>query len=261
METLASRELAHLSNVEYFREMTRRSGGRVLDAQGLTCVASPHEDVHLLNSAFATDREFPAEGVLDQALEFFSQAGRRFSFHALADRDDDLAEQALGLGFTNGGEADPLQLRMAAPVEVAVPPGLELRQVNDPQGVADLTAVCQDAHRHYGFAEDMFPTLYARPALAIGPPLRAWVGYEEDRPVATGTIFLTHGVAYLGWIATVRDRGRSGLGSTITAWLIQRAQELGAPATVLVASPMGAAVYRRLGFVDVGGLRSFLAPG
>ena len=128
MERLdAGRELAHQSNVEYFRELTRRSGGRVLDADGLTCVASPHPDPHLLNAAFATDRDFPAHDFFDRARDFFARAERRYSFHALVGRDEDLVARALKLGFTGGEEPDPLQVREAAPIKVAVPPGLELR--------------------------------------------------------------------------------------------------------------------------------------
>lgn len=254
------RVLAHESNVEYFREMTRRSGGRVLDADGLTCVTSPHPDPHLLNAAFATDRDFPADDLLDRALDFFARAQRPFSFHALVGRDEDLVQRGLQLGFTLGGEPDPLQVRNAAPIRSAFPPGVDLQRVRDEAGVAQVAAVCADSHRHYGFPEDMFPTLFARPAVAIGPHLQAFVASQDDRPVATGTLFLTHGVAYLGWIATVRDRGRSGLGSSMTAWLVNRGQRLGAQGSVLLASPMGAPVYRRLGFVDVGGLRQLRAP-
>ena len=101
----------------------------------------------------------------------------------------------------------------------------------------------------------MFSTLFARPAVAIGPHLQAFVAYEAERPIATGTLFLTHGVTYIGWIGTAREHGRRGLGSSLTAWLVNRGHSLGAHGSVLLASPMGAPIYRRLGFVDVGGLQ------
>ncbi len=256
----AGRELVHQSNIEYFRELTRRSGGQVMDVDGLTCVASPHPDPHLLNAAFATDRDFPADDFISRALDFFAGAQRRFSFHALVDRDEDLVAQALKLGFVPGGDPDPLQIREAAPISTDLPHGIELRPVLDAPGVSDLTEICRVSHKRYGFPDDMFPTLFARPAAAIGPHLHAVVAYEVDRPVATGTLFLTHGVTYLGWIATVPDCGRRGLGSSLTAWMVSHGYELGGHHSVLLASPMGTPVYRRLGFADVGGLQPLLSP-
>ena len=257
----AGRELAHLAHVEYCRDLTRRSGGRVLDEDGLTCLAAPHPDPHLLNVAFATDREQPAHDLFDLARAFFARAERRFSFQALVGRDEDLVDRARRLGFVGDGEPDPLQARAAAPITPIDPPGVEIRPVLDAAGVADLVLVAQAAHRAYGFPDDLFPTLFARPAAAIGPHLHAVVAYANGRPVATGTVVLTHGVSYLGWIATVPDHERGGLGSMVTAWLVARGDELGARGSVLLASPMGAPVYRRLGFVDVGGLIGLVSPG
>ena len=62
------------------------------------------------------------------------------------------------------------------------------------------------------------------------------MAYADGRPVATGTVVLTHGVSYLGWIATVPDHGRGGLGSMVTAWLVARGDELGGRGSVLLAS-------------------------
>ncbi|MGB9377596.1 MAG: GNAT family N-acetyltransferase [Mycobacteriales bacterium] len=244
-------ELAFLSNLEYFRELTRRSGGTVLDEDGVTCFASPHPFPFLVSGAFRTDPSRPPADVLEHLGRFRASRGRSLPLSALGGRDDDLIEAALEVGWTLGESPDPLQVLDRQRLEGHDVAGIAFRPVVDAAGVADLTAVCQGAHAAYGFPDDLFATLFARPEAVIAAHIRAVVGYDGDAPVATATLFLTHGVAYVGWIAVLDDHQRRGLGAAATAVVTNDGFDRGAQCTVLVASPMGAPLYRKLGFVDV----------
>ena len=253
-------ELAFLSNLEYFRELSRRSGGTVLDEGGVTCYASPHPMPFLVNGAFRTDAAAAPAEVLSRSHEFFAQRGRDYHLMALAGRDDDLIAAAAEAGYTVEEGGDPVQVLTTGPVTGFDVPGVEFRAVTDADAVDDYIAVCVDAHAAYGFPEDLFPTIFARPAAMLAPHLYPVVGYDGDRPVATATAFLSHGVAGIGWVAVVRDEHRRGLGAAVTATVTNLGLELGGRGATLMASPMGAPVYRRMGFVDVGLVRGLSAP-
>jgi hypothetical protein len=245
-------ELAFLSNLEYFRELTRSSGGTVLDQDGMTCFASPHPMPFLVSGVFRTDTAASPADVLVRARDFFGPLGRSVALSALVGRDDDVISAAVAAGFTASGDPDPLQVLGRQRLDGYDVSDIDFRTVTDDAGIAALITVCREAHASYGFPDDLFPTLFARPATVLAPHLHTVVGYDGADPVATATLFLTHGVAYVGWISVVAGQQRRGLGAAATAAVVNLGFELGARCTTLLASPMGAPVYRRLGFRDVG---------
>lgn len=248
------------AHVEYLRRLTTGSGGTVVEDGGVTCFVSPHPMPFLVNVAVRTDPAGdPGESLL-RAQDFFSGRGRGYQFLALDGRDDDLLAAAGAVGHAVDPDRDPVQALTTGPLSGFEVADLDLRRVTDAGGVHDYTAVCVDAHAAYGFPADFFPTIFTRPEAVIGEGLQPIVGYEDDRPVASATVLMTGGAAYLGWVAVVRDRHRAGLGAGITAAATNLGLGLGADAAVLMASPMGAPVYRRMGYVDVGALRSITPP-
>lgn len=246
-------ELAFLSNLAYFRELTRESGGTVLDQNGSTCYASPHPMPFLVSAAYRTDPAMAPALVLAQAQTFFAPLGRPAILTALAGRDDDLIAHAVDAGFVDAG-SEPLQVLPRQRLDGYDVAGVQFRTVTDESGVADYISVARASHASYGFPDDLFPTLFARPATMLTPHVQAFVGYAGTAPVAVGTLYLTHGVAYVGWISVIPSERKRGLGAGVTAAVVNRGLELGASCATLVASPMGAALYRRLGFADVGAL-------
>jgi len=217
-------------------------------------VALPSPDGVLVNAILRVDP------VVD-AAEVLREADRRFvtgyEVVTVVDRDDDLFDLAVGLG-AHGGGRDPIQV-LADPSSVGketVPSSIELRTVTDVAGVADVARVNGEATALYGFPDDLFPTVFAEPASVLAEDVEAVVAYANGQPVATAQVFF-HGVpAYVGWVATTAAAMRGGLGTLVTRDVIARARMRGASTVSLMASPMGAPVYRRIGFSDVAWLRS-----
>jgi hypothetical protein len=97
------------------------------------------------------------------------------------------------------------------------------------------------------------------PATMLARHIAAVVAYDQDGPVATASAMATHGSAYIVWVGTPQRAMRRGLGEAVTRAATVAGVEFGARWTALSASPMGAPVYRRMGFVDVGHLASRVA--
>jgi GNAT superfamily N-acetyltransferase len=136
-----------------------------------------------------------------------------------------------------------------------------LRPVTTPTAVADVAAVTTDAHQAYnGFPSDLFEVLFARPATVLSADMHAVVAYDNGGPVATAEVFMHDRLAYVGWVAVVRAATGRGLGWLVTEEVVTEALRRGAAAAVLMGSPMGAPLYRKMGFVDVGKLTNAYAP-
>ena len=93
-------------------------------------------------------------------------------------------------------------------------------------------------------------------ALLLAPdsPLRLYLGYLEDQPVATAELTLTADAAGVYNISTGQPwRGR-GIGTALTAWAMREGSREGRGIAVLQAAPAGVGVYRRLGFEAFGEL-------
>ncbi len=105
----------------------------------------------------------------------------------------------------------------------------------------------------------------AHSELGLGPgsPLRQFVGWLGDRPVAGATVYLDEpsGTAGIYHVDTLADVRGQGFGRAITAGALAAAQEAGYPMGVLSASTLGTPVYLRLGFRIVGGIVYFVGGG
>lgn len=84
--------------------------------------------------------------------------------------------------------------------------------------------------------------------LGLALPVRHYLGYLEDMPVATSSLYLGAGVAGVMFVATIPEARGRGLGSAMTLAPLQEARALGYRAGILQSSEMGYKVYQRLGF-------------
>lgn len=93
-------------------------------------------------------------------------------------------------------------------------------------------------------------TVYS--GLPFGPDrsLRLYPGTISGKPVATTALLLAAGVASINWVVTIPSFRQQGIGAAMTLMAAREARSAGYRIGVLVASPMGINIYRRLGFKE-----------
>jgi hypothetical protein len=256
----ARTELAISSHLDFFRYASpREAGGAVHEEDGLLLYAGPHPlPVLFVNGAFRVAPGLGAVEVLDRARAFFRGRRRGFSVGGLVGRDDDLIEAAEDAGMTAFGDPAPLMLLGEPLAPVEVPPDVRMERATTPEHVADAAAVCADAYSVYGMPADVASACLT-PRTLLAAQTATVVAYDDDGPVATASAMTTRGVGYVAWVGTAQRAMRRGLGDAVTRAAVAAGFDLGARETALVASGMGAPVYRRMGFVDVGYLTSRMA--
>lgn len=127
--------------------------------------------------------------------------------------------------------------------------GLRVERLTE---VDELTVWAQTLGRGFGEGvkeAEWVASVYRR--LGVADPWRHYVGYLEDEPVATATVFLAAGVAGLYFVMTVPEARRRGIGAAITAAVLREARDSGLEYAVLGSSPSGHSVYAGLGFREL----------
>jgi GNAT superfamily N-acetyltransferase len=140
----------------------------------------------------------------------------------------------------------PIMVRLPGAALPAPPPELRVVEAVDAATIADGERIMVD-----GGPIAVFQPLRAGSMLdtrILGGPLRMWVGYVNDRAIATATGFSDARVNGLYGVVTIPEGRGRGYGTALTARAI--AAEPALPA-VLTASTAGYGMYMRLGFTEV----------
>jgi hypothetical protein len=104
----------------------------------------------------------------------------------------------------------PLLLRPAGgPPPPPVPPGLRAERVTGVEGLRDWERVAVDGFP-YRELQPYRPGVLLDERVLADERLRLWVGYEGDRPVCMGTLFVDAGVAAFSLGVTLPEARRRG---------------------------------------------------
>jgi ribosomal protein S18 acetylase RimI-like enzyme len=237
---------AILNEQELWREMVRWSGGLVHEQAGLLFVAGPSS---YLRVAIRMDAGVDAIATLRRAAEFFDASEGAHIVLVREPDDSDLARAALAVGYTPAWTEHPMALH-EPPDQSPLTGDVEVRVVSTPEQVLDYGTVVAEANDDPGERERAGLLFHDRTILV--PHIAAFVAYRDGAPVSCAMTLVSHGVAGVFYVATIASARRRGLGDALTRDAARAGFELGARAAWLGASEMGADLYRRIGFSDLG---------
>ncbi len=246
MPTTDVAHAAVLNEQELWREMVRWSGGVVHEEHGLLFVAGPSS---YLRVAIRMDARVDATRAVRRAREFFGAPDPGHLVLVREPDDADLAQAATAAGYRPAWAEQSMALH--EPPDLA-PPATEvdLRVVSTPGHVLDYGKVVAEANDDPGERERA--GLLFHDSTIIAPHIAAFVAYLDGTPVSCAMTLVSDGVAGVFYVATVESARRRGLGDALTRTAARAGFQLGARAAWLGASEMGAGLYRRIGFSDLG---------
>jgi GNAT superfamily N-acetyltransferase len=188
----------------------------------------------------------------------YGQGALPFSVHTRAHVDGELEAELETRGFHEIAVTPGMTLHAGARAQVDSPDGLVMRSVADDDDRAAYADVMAEAYAVYGTPEESTQAFFARMESVRGPTTHAYLGWFEDRAVSGATLYLSHGIGGIGWVGTRPSAFGRGYGTALTWRVVQEGFRLGVPWLNLQASPMGVAVYRRLGFETPTQYRMFI---
>jgi ribosomal protein S18 acetylase RimI-like enzyme len=235
-----------LNEHELWRDMVRWSGGLVHEQDGLLMVAGPSS---YLRVAIRLDAAVDGAEAVRRAGEFFVASEGDHIVLVREPDDADLARAAHAAGYTPAWTERPMALH-DPPQPSQLAGDIEVRAVSSPEEVLAYGKVVAEANDDPGERERAGLLFHDQTILA--PHIAAFVAYLDGEPVACAMTLVSHGVAGVFYVATVEKARRRRLGDALTRMAARAGFELGARAAWLGASEMGADLYRRIGFSDLG---------
>lgn len=242
--------------VEMYRQMTRvTAGGRIVECDGLTLCETPLGTV-TTNMAIVCGRP-SADAVATATAEVYR--GRPFSVWTRAHVDGALEDALRTAGWLELASSPGMSLSTATTIPPVQAP-LTVRPVSDDADRAAYAAIMAEAYALYGAPVESTEAFFAALASVCGPTTQAFVGWCDGAAVAGAMLYVSHGIGGVGWVGTRPAAFSRGFGATVTWAVVAEAQRRGVPFVSLQASPMGAPVYRRMGFDEPTAYRMFVAP-
>ena len=236
-----------LNMQEMYREMARWTpGGFVVERRGLVMVGAPHGTV-VTNMAIVAGRT-DVDTIVRETELVYGRGGLPFSVHTRAHVDVELEAALAASGFSEITATPGMVLRAAAARAVATPTGLQIRPVLTDDDRAAYGEVMAEAFAVYGSPEASTIAFFARMEAVSGPTTQAFLGLVGSDAVAGATLYVSHDIGGIGWVGTRPRAFGHGYGAAVTWRVVAEGLERGVPALSLQASPMGAPVYRRMGF-------------
>jgi ketosteroid isomerase-like protein/ribosomal protein S18 acetylase RimI-like enzyme len=241
---------------EMFREIVRLGrGAEAVETPRYSMAFSPNgtsfHNMVMVRDAIAADE------LLAAVRDFYVRQRRVFSIWTR-----DHADQALEAALRERGLMElvsmPAMALLDDPGTRCEPAGLEIRPATDEQGRRDYLHVTAEAYATFqqprALTEDVFVALES----VCAPHVQGFVGYAEGAPVAAAAVYVTHGVAGIGWVGTVPAcRGR-GYAEAVTWAAIREGFRRGGAFANLQASPLGRPIYERMGFITPSQYRAWV---
>jgi len=232
---------------EMFRDIVRLGrGGELLETPELYMGASPRgaafHNMAMIKGPIEIDALFAA------IRGFFVERGRAFSIWVRAHADAALEAALRERGFTQFITMPGMAL-LGDPGTPCKPADLKIRRATTEEGRRDYQRITADAYATYGAPPEYAADAFASLESVCAPHIQGFIGYVKDKPVAAATVYVSHGVAGIGWVGTVPEHRGHGFAEAVTWAAIREGFRHGAGFANLQAAPMGRPIYERMGFI------------
>ncbi|MCP3139079.1 GNAT family N-acetyltransferase [Pyxidicoccus xibeiensis] len=174
---------------------------------------------------------------------------------------EDLDARLTAHGLVRAEEEQGMAMDLSRLPAPTLPPGVSVRRVSTERELADFARVVASNWEPLDPHVLDFYVRTARASLAHDSPVRFFLGLLDGEPVATSECHLSHGVAGLYSVSTLKAFRRRGLGAALTLAPLLDAREAGYRTATLQASAEGQPVYARLGFEPRGVFRVYQPTG
>ena len=168
-----------------------------------------------------------------------------------ASRPSDLEEYLIKHNFKFIGDSPGMAVDLLAlNVSFQPQPELIIRTVNDKDTLRIWSDILTRGFGLPEYAGNGFFDFFSTVGFGEQSPIRHYIGWLNEEPVAVSSLFSGKGVAGVYNLTTVPNLRRQGIGSAMLMKPLRHARGMGYRFGILQASEMGVSVYRRIGFKE-----------
>jgi GNAT superfamily N-acetyltransferase len=242
---------------EMYREMTRATpGGFVVERSGLVMVGAPLGTI--VTNMVIVSGPTDVDSIRRETARVFGEAALPFSVHTRAHADAALEADLEASGFREINATPGMTLGPEDGASRERVPRLDIRAVTNDVERCAYGEVMAESYAVYGTPPESTRGFFDRMDAVCGPTTQAYLGWVDGVPVAGAILYLSHGIAGIGWVGTRPQVFGRGYGAALTWHVVDEGFRRGAPLVNLQASPMGAPLYQRMGFATPTHYRMFI---
>jgi len=194
--------------------------------------------------------------ILDKKIEEMIQYFRNLKlpwtwYTGPSTKPNNLGEHLLSHGMTHNSDMPGMAMELDQLKETPPEPeNFTIEKVEDEDTLKDWIEAASDGYNLPESTRNLLHEIESSLGFRKYSNKSNYVGYMNEKPVATALMILDYGVAGIFAVSTIPEARRKGIGTLITAKPLLKAREMGYKVGVLHSSPMGLKVYSRLGFKE-----------
>jgi hypothetical protein len=253
--------LADLNLVEYWCESSRWMLDTEIVQQQDTVFINSTLNFPVCNLVFnmATQPNEPPDAFLARAKAFFAKRKPAFSLRLRAHCDQAIIQHCQDDKMYQ--VSDTPGMALDEPIKgKAAPPGAKLHWVDNETELQAFTQVVVEAYQDLGLPKEVSEGYFAQAQRVITPYQILAVVYLKGEPAATAHALLSHGIAGIYWVGSVKKARGLGLAEYCTREVGNAAFDMGARKVVLQASKFGEPVYLKMGYREITRYPWFICP-
>ena len=195
-----------------------------------------------------------ADRRVGEILTHFVSRGLPLSWHiGPSSGPRELATLLMGRGLTRledevGMALDLRSFRGDAPA----PSGLVIEPVAEKSALRSWVKVVAAGFGFPDTVAGLLFELHSENEPSENLPCWLYLGLMDGEPVGTSRLFVSGGVAGVYHVATLPEKRKRGIGTSMTQAALREAKSLGCEIAVLRAAQAGLGIYLKLGFREVG---------
>ena len=261
-DPLSPSQRAHLNLIESSRRFFEFDRGSVVEVEpGWLLGAGTPEHPVISNAVFRIDDDADAGELIAHAKDFFGARGRGFSLWV---RGEEAGDQDLVAAATEAGMQQVYampEMILSHRVETPEPrEGAELRRLTvEDAGGKDFWEIASSSYVDIGWPPENL-AVYEDQAGLAGEDVVSFIAYLDGKPVSIAMTIVSHGVAGIYWVGSLKEARGKGLARATTAAATNAGFDLGADIASLQASPMGKPIYQEMGYETIFDYRLLMSP-
>lgn len=242
-------KLADLNLVRFWCESSRWiPNTEIFEYDDMTFINSGIDSVGC-SIVFATALETNEQPhvFLAHARKFFSGRKRAFALMLRGHCDQDVIRYCKETKMFLVSETPGMVLDKSVK-EIAVPAGAELHWVYNDEELQDFKNVVREAYIDLAFPEKVTESYFTHARRVLNPHVALALVYLEGEPACTALTILSHGIAGVYWVGTIKQARGRGLAEYCVREVSNNAFNSGARKVVLQASKFGEPIYLKIGY-------------
>ena len=244
--------LADLNLVEFWCESAKWAPDTEIFQWQDTVLINSTIDFPGRNFAFnlAVEPNEPPDTFLSRIKAFFAKRKTLFSLILRGHCDQAIIQHCKDNKVFLIAEAPGMVLDEPVKVE-AIPDGAELHWVDNEGELHSFKQVVAESYQDLGYPKKISESYFSQAKRVISPYSLFAVVYLKGEPACTAMAMLSHGIAGIYWVGTIKKARGIGLAEYCTREVSNAAFARGAQKVVLQASRFGKPIYLKIGYREI----------